>query len=569
MAGSTSKIAIEVIANALGMDKGLRSAEMRLSKFNSSVHATARNTAGGFVSMGRSVAGFSTALTGLSVGGGLAGLGAGLKMSIDRLDDLGDRAKGIGTTAESLSRIGFIATKIGSDSESAVAGIQKMQRALGEAATKGGPAADMLGTLGLNVNTLIQEDPTQAFLDISMAIGQLSSASERAAAASAIFGKGAKDLMQFFVDPSEIQEAAYRFQELHGDIGMAADIAGEAKDKMDDLSESIKGLGEQLVIALGPDVTKMIGEAADALGKLNSSGQAARTATEGLAGAGGFASGIMEYVGKFATPSIKVGEGAGAGAKYWSWVFDNIDQRHRAEQSTANDMVYEPRSLQDILAKEKLRKSMAGYDTPEIAGLDTSRARVEQAQQDAAGFRSPNYGLSASRARLEAARRRAEGIADPATLTEQNDALLESMKVQEDAARETGVSLSELQKQFEALGEGTEDVADKMEKQSKAIDGPVDLGYTNLGMSGPIGGDMPGMSDPAYDRFMQYNTLPGGFVGGSIPDNQRTFTPPEWGSRQVDFRSNYSESNSTYGMDENNRLLKAIADGVQNAGMVA
>jgi len=568
LAGSTSKIAIEVVANALGMDKGLRGAEMRLSKFNSSVHATARNTAGSFVSMGRSVAGFGAAITGLSVGGGLAGLGAGLKTSIDRLDDLGDRAKGIGTTAESLSKIGFIATKIGSDSESAVAGIQKMNKALGDAATKGGPAADMLGALGLNVNTLVQEDPTQAFIDISMAIGQLSTASERAAAASAIFGKGAKDLMQFFVDPSEIQEAAYRFEELHGDIGMAAGIAGEAKGKMDDLSESIKGLGEQMVIALGPDVTKMIGDAADALGKLNSSGQAARTATEGLAGAGGFASGIMEYVGKFATPSINVGEGAGAGAKYWSWVFDNIDQRHRAEQPGAGETLTGP-SLQEIVAKEKLRKSMAGYDTPELAGLDTSRSRVEQAQQDAAGFRSPNYGLDASRARLEAARSRAEGIADPATLTEQNDALLESMKAQEAAATETGVSLKDLQANFEALGEGTEDVTDKIEKQSKAIDGPTDLGYTNLGMSGPIGGDMPGMSDPAYDRFMQYNTLPGGFVGGSIPDNQRTFTPPEWGSRQVDFRSNYSESNSGYGMDENNRLLKAIADGVQNAAMVA
>lgn len=380
-----------------------------------------------------------------------------------------------------------------------------------------------------------------------MAIGQLSTAAERSAAASAIFGKGAKDLMQFFVDPSEIQEAAYRFDELNANVNEAADVGGKAKGKMDDLSLSMNGLGNELVIALGPDVTKMIDDTASALGRLNTSGQAARGLSEGYAGVKGFASGIMEYVGKYYLPNAKkIGEGASVGSRYLSWVLDNVDQRHRAEQPGANDPKIEGPSLQEIVSREKLRKSMAGYDTPEIAGLDTSRARVEQAQQAAAGFRSPNYGLDASRARMEAARRRAEGITDPATLTEQNDALLESMKAQEAAATETGVSLKELQTHFEALGEGTEDVTDKIEKQSKAIDGPTDLGYTNLGMSGGIGGDLPGMVDPAFDRFMQYNTLPGGFVGGSIPDNQRTFTPPEWGSREVDFRSNYSDNMSAY-----------------------
>lgn len=576
MAGSTSKIAIEVVANALGMDKGLRGAEMRLSKFNSSVHATARNTAGSFVSMGRSVAGFGAAITGLGVGGGLAGLGAGLKASIDRLDDLGDQAKGIGTTAESLSKIGYVALRVGSSAEAVTGGIKKMERSLAEASTKGGKTAEMIEALGLNLTELTQMDPVQAFEQIVYAIGSLPSTYDKAAASQAIFGKSASELMQFFADTTEIGKFADDFDRLHGNVGLAAEVAGGAQDELDRLKQATMGFGEQAVIAFGPQLTGWIKNMADAIGGFNNSATSVNTMTESLAGL----TRTMESVAGAA--KVLVGMGL--------WVIG--DERSQTGTGAVN---------QAKLEKWKMRGEIGNATGQDIArraaGMEDRSGRVSMAealmtegQRNILGTtkRTPAVVASATPAATPAGESRSVG--DSLKYMEDQEKIAKEVEqIQEkfaDPLEELEAQIQKIQDLYDAgaideglyyralngyLDDYNKNLQKTQEEQDRLLnpDAPRrGRGYTNLSASGGAGIDGPGF-DPMMDRFMQYNTLPGGFVGGSIPDNQRTFTPPEWGSRQVDFRSNYSESNSSYGMDENNRLLKAIADGVQNAAMVA
>ena len=273
MAGSVADINIKLIANPKGLIDGLSAAEKRLSKFASESKASARAAAAGFTDIGTALTGMSVALTGGAVA-------AGIKGAIDRLDDLGDKAAGIGETAGNLSRLDYVATRMGSNGDAASAGMNKLVKAIGEAQNGSGDAKKVFDSLGLSIQSLAQMSPTDAMLTVSEAIGRLPGVYEKASAASAIFGKNFAALMPLFNNPDGISEYYDDFARLHGNIDQAAEVAGAAKDQFDRLETAMHGLGEMAVIAFGPAVESMIGAVADRIGEINSSDSGMQKAAE-------------------------------------------------------------------------------------------------------------------------------------------------------------------------------------------------------------------------------------------------------------------------------------------------
>lgn len=531
MAGSTSDISIKVVANAAGVDVGLKKAERAVKSFGGKTRGMLGDSIGGFKSLAGGIAGVGSALTGLSVGGGIAGFAAGLKSAIERLDDLGDRAKGIDTSITNLSELEYIAERVGSSGEAAANGVKKMEKALGEAATKGGPAADTIAALGLNIDSLTSGDPVQTFLDISQAIGELPNVYDRAAAAQAIFGKSAGDLMQFFKDPEEINKFSEDFLTLHGDIEAAGEQAGAVKDQMDRLSEAVKGVGEQFVIAFGPDTEKMIRSVADALGSANTNGLSNKLEMA-KAAVGGFLEGTEGLGSGLPGTSLIANK---LGGMVLGGILDRTDQTNRANAGISNKDTSGKKSLEAAFASPEFQKKAA-----ELAA------------------KLPSYDSSTTDGRVAAAQARANGEYVPRDMKAFGD-YIDSLSNLDDVTQDQEKAGQSLADAFEALKDSTEDVVDAQKDATTETPG-----YSNLSVTG---GDMPGMfsDNAAYDRFMQYNTLPGGYVGNLAP-NIPSFTPPEWGSRQAG-PSAYGDAG--YGMDTNNELLNTIARNTRDQGVYA
>lgn len=564
MAGSTAKLAVEVVANAVGVDRGLRQAQRSISGFTMNVNK-----------IGSSVGDVFSSLTGIGAALSVGGAAAALKSTIASLDEIGDTAKGIGTTAESMSKIGYVATRVGSSAEAVTGGIKKMERSLAEASTKGGKTADMIEALGLNITELTQMDPVQAFEEIVYAIGSLPSTYDRAAAAQAIFGKGAAELMQFFADTTEIGKFAEDFDRLHGNVTLAAEVAGGAQDQLDRLKQATMGFGEQAVIAFGPQLTEWIKNMADAIGGFNNSANSVNAMTESMSGlvramesvAG--AAKVLVGMGLWVIGDERSQTGTGAvnQAKLEKWKL-----RGEIGNATGQDIARRAAEMENRSGRVSMAEALMTEGQRNILGT-TQRTPAAVASTTPAGS-APGGGGSISESLQyiddqEKIAKEVEQIqkqfADP--IEELESQIQKIQDLYDAGAIDEGLYYRALNGYLDDYNKKLQKTQEEQERLLNPDAPRRGRGYTNLSASGPAGVDGPGF-DPMMDRFLQYNTLPGGFVGDSIPPNMRTFTPPEWGSRKVDFRSNYTDNAQAYGMDENNNLLRRIADSIENVGMV-
>lgn len=112
--------------------------------------------------------------------------------------------------------------------------INKLQGALGGMNEQGEDTTSIFGQLGLDVARLKKESPTAQILAIGNAINRLGDASQRAAAARKIFGKGGGEMLQLFNDKDGMKAAA----EGAGTFGTLMAKNAALFDRIDDLIES-------------------------------------------------------------------------------------------------------------------------------------------------------------------------------------------------------------------------------------------------------------------------------------------------------------------------------------------
>jgi hypothetical protein len=100
-----------------------------------------------------------------------------------------------GASVESLSTLGYAAARSQVEVESLYAGIEKMNKFLGEATAGSAEANQALARLGLSVGQLQGMSPDEQFRTLADALSRVSSQAERTALATAVFGRGAFDLL--------------------------------------------------------------------------------------------------------------------------------------------------------------------------------------------------------------------------------------------------------------------------------------------------------------------------------------------------------------------------------------
>lgn len=116
-----------------------------------------------------------------------------LKHTIDVGNQLYEMSLKTGGSVEQLSALRYVAGQTGIDFESFGTVLFKMQQALGASGTKADEMQKHLSVLGLDLQTLKNEKPDQAFINIMSALERIPNRADQAAAGMAIFGKTWKE----------------------------------------------------------------------------------------------------------------------------------------------------------------------------------------------------------------------------------------------------------------------------------------------------------------------------------------------------------------------------------------
>lgn len=181
---------------------------------------------------------------------------AGLSGVMDRfaaIDEAGETAARLGTTADALLALRHAAQMTGTDVESVDKGLGILLRKLDDA-SKGGASAGVFERLGLSVAELQRMAPQDMLAAVADKIAALPSASERAGAAFALFGKQGEGLVNLLAAGGDsIREYAAEADKLGLTIGAidAGKIAA-ANDEWDRAKAAFVGLANQLAVAVAP-----------------------------------------------------------------------------------------------------------------------------------------------------------------------------------------------------------------------------------------------------------------------------------------------------------------------------
>lgn len=224
------------------------------------VKAKAKEAADSIAKIGRGATAVITPLAAIGVAAA-AGLALGVKQAIDfggALFDLSQRT-GIAVKELVILQQAFKDSGISADQVGPV--INRMQKAIAGVNEDGEPTNKMFEKLGINLDQLKKLNPADQFKQIQKAIGNLASPAEKTAAAIALFGKSAGELVTLFRDGKVFENAAQV-------IGGQADILAANAEKFDKVSDGFKNIGTKLTgffVGVASEVIPSLLQATDAL----------------------------------------------------------------------------------------------------------------------------------------------------------------------------------------------------------------------------------------------------------------------------------------------------------------
>ena len=197
--------------------------------------ASLRGMAG---SVSSAAAAASTALAG--IGAMAAGAFAvGIKSALDYAGNISDVAARTGIASGQLAILQQAFKDAGLGAEQAGPTINKMQRALFEAANGSKEAKDALAQLGLSVDDLLKLSPSEQFEAITAALRGVNDEAASSALAMRIFGRSGAELKALIKDTEAFSKARQR-------IGGQADILDRSGGRMDAVSDSFGAIATKV-----------------------------------------------------------------------------------------------------------------------------------------------------------------------------------------------------------------------------------------------------------------------------------------------------------------------------------
>ena len=254
--GTVATLAVNVIANTGGFNKGLDKADKESKKFGKSVGGSGGGGAtGGLMKFVPALALASSAAAVASVA--YRELGA----AFARIDEMAKKASRLGITSQSLKALSYSAELAGASANVMNDVLKTLQKNMGDAAMGTGEAAASLKVLGLDADKLAGMSVDDQFKMISEAISKIENPALQAALAAKIFGESSQEVLDVIRGGNDaLEENEKRLKHLQGTTDASDDKAvADMFDAWTDVKMAIEGVWEQLSIMLAPAL-ETIGE---------------------------------------------------------------------------------------------------------------------------------------------------------------------------------------------------------------------------------------------------------------------------------------------------------------------
>ncbi len=215
--------------------------------------ASAKNGMKGLSDSAAKLSGLMAAIGGSAI---IAGIVSIAKASINTADDLSKLAQKTGISTEKLSLLQPVAEQAGTSMEGLAKGLQKLATNMYEAANGSAPMLESFGKVGVSATDAAGNlRPTEEVLmDLADAFASMPDGAEKSALAVKLFGKSGVELIPFLNQGKKgIGELTDKFKELGLEIdGETGKAAEKFNDTLDTISQAVKGMGNQIMVAAMP-----------------------------------------------------------------------------------------------------------------------------------------------------------------------------------------------------------------------------------------------------------------------------------------------------------------------------
>jgi len=216
----------------------------------------------------KNLGGLSTAVAAVAAGS-ITALVAGVSKTIGAFEELGDAAIKLNVSAEALSGLGFAARQSGADAATLQAGLQRLNKTIGEAANGNKTAADLFDKVGVSIRDsegkVLSAD--KVYERLADRFKEYGDGAQEAALGVEFFGRsvGPKLLQNLNLGSEGIQELKDDARELGQIISTeAAEAAKLFGDNLDRLKAAGEGFFNSLTTAILPALVEFSTDAAEA-----------------------------------------------------------------------------------------------------------------------------------------------------------------------------------------------------------------------------------------------------------------------------------------------------------------
>ena len=236
---------VKIVADVSGFNRDISSAENKMQSF------------------GGVLGGLKTAAVSLGAAmlasAGVNGLSAMVARSMQLRDAQAKLADRLGITTQSVAALSLQSELSGIGMDGMERALQKMTVRLQDAAAQGGPVADAIKKIGLNVYELASKKPDEAFFMIAAAMKNMTSANEKLNSVSDIFGDKSLAITSMLNEGREGFALAAQKATEFGTAISRVDAAKleAANDSFTLMKESVDGLATRIGIRLSPMLQQM------------------------------------------------------------------------------------------------------------------------------------------------------------------------------------------------------------------------------------------------------------------------------------------------------------------------
>lgn len=245
-------IAIGVEVDAGALRTGLNKSAKSLEKFGNQVREHSKRFAASFAVISAAAAASTVAI---------------VNSQRKTIDALAKSADALAIATEKLQALNHLAELNGVSSEQMAKGLRRMERALGEAARKGGTTADALEDAGLSIQSIISLEPDQQIQAIANALSNINNQAVKASIASDLFGRDGINMLKVLTQLRKdgIEPTTEKLRELG--IAISREDAAKVEAMNDALftaQQALSGVANTVTIALAPYVEALANDFTDA-----------------------------------------------------------------------------------------------------------------------------------------------------------------------------------------------------------------------------------------------------------------------------------------------------------------